>query len=105
MNTPKIKSVTEAFSMQPITWEVTDKETDLPFMQDRNIAEIKLVTTLATNSPIGIADVLIGYDFHGNKLYEWQPGAVNISYFPIAIEISEKPKDGYTIDSTPLVIE
>ena len=85
--------------MQPKTWEVVEKESDLPFLQDQNIAEIKLVRITQAN--MGFADMLIGYDFHGNKLYEWQPMAVNIAYFPIENSISTN----YKIDTTPLVIE
>ena len=76
----RIKSITEAFSIQPFTWVVSEKEgNSIPFSAGYNIAEIELIRT----GPDEFYDYLyVAYDFKGNKLFEWQPKAVNVSYFP-----------------------
>ncbi len=76
----RIKSITESFSMQPNTWTVSEAEgIPMPFSFNYNIAEIKLERI----GPDEFYDYLyIAYDFKGNKLFQWQPKAVNVAYFP-----------------------
>lgn len=75
---PKIKSITESFSMQPRTWTVIKKGDKLPFGEFIEITEIKLERI----GPDPFYDFLYrAYDFNGNKLFEWQPKAVNVAYF------------------------
>ena len=76
---PKIKSITESFSMQPTTWSVREGGKRPIYSASENIAEIKLVRI----GPDEFYDYLyIAYDFKGNKLFQWQPKAVNVAYFP-----------------------
>ena len=75
----KIKSVTEAFSMQPNTWTVSkSKGIPLCCSINRDIVEIKLERI----GPDEFYDYLyIAYDFGGNKLFQWQPKAVNVEFY------------------------
>jgi hypothetical protein len=73
----KIKSITEAFSMQPNTWTVGNSYWIHEF--NHVISDIKLERI----GPDEFYDNLyIAYDSDGNKLFEWQPKAVNITYYP-----------------------
>ena len=68
----KIKSISEAFSMQPITLSVVDKPTS--FDPENSIKEIKLeVMDENTN-------VYVGYNFDGKKLFEYIAKTVNVHY-------------------------
>ena len=72
----KIKSITEAFSMQPRTWYVCDER--LPFTPDTEIAEVKLERT----GPDQFYDFLYrAYNFDEQIIFEWQPKAVNVEYY------------------------
>jgi hypothetical protein len=80
MTTQKIKSITEAFSMQPAyfqVYEVRGNETSfLPSL----IAEIKLEAqeSAYTNEP---EYYYIGYNFYGNLLFKYLAKTVNVQYF------------------------
>lgn len=68
----KIKSISEAFSMQPITLSVADKPGSL--YPENSIKEIKLeVLDEKTN-------VYVGYNFDGKKLFEYLSKSVNVHY-------------------------
>ena len=74
----KIKSITEAFSMQPNTWSVFEGSSFRTDIKPSDIAEIKLERT----GPDEFYDYLYrAYNSNGKKLFEWQPKAVNVAYF------------------------
>ena len=68
----KIKSISEAFSMQPITLRVVDKPTS--FDPENSIKEIKLEVMDETTN------VYVGYNFDGKKLFEYIAKSVNVHY-------------------------
>ena len=68
----KIKSISEAFSMQPITLSVVDKPTS--FDPENSIKEIKLEVMDETTN------VYVGYNFDGKKLFEYIAKSVNVHY-------------------------
>ena len=69
----KIKSISEAFSMQPITLRVTGKPT--PFDSENSIKEIKLEMMDEVTS------VYVGYNFEGEKKFQYLANSVNVHYF------------------------
>lgn len=69
----KVKSISEAFSMQPITLNVSDKPTS--FDPENSIKEIKLEVIDETTS------VYVGYNFEGKKKFQYLANAVNVHYF------------------------
>jgi len=80
---PRIKSVTEAFSMQPRTWTVCKKGERLPFGQFDEIAEIKNeVHWPIVNGQQNGYTMYVAYDFNGNRVFEWQATSVNVAFFP-----------------------
>ncbi len=71
-----IKSITEAFSMQPITLSIDKKEirTGLTNKED-DIKEIKLeVLDPSTN-------IYVGYNYNGKKMFAYLTTAVNVHYY------------------------
>ena len=68
-----IKSISEAFSMQPITISVYNEIRS--FDPENSIKEIKLeVMDSSTN-------IYVGYNFNGEKKFEYIATAVNVHYF------------------------
>ena len=65
---PKIKRISEAYSMQPYYKEV-DSNINYDF-ELKGIAEIKLK-----------GDFYVGYDHEGNEIFAYRADAVNIEYF------------------------
>ena len=75
---PKIKSVTEAFSMQPQTWYVFDENQRLPFGRTAEIAKIELERI----GPDPFYDFMYrAYGANDNKMHEWPYRSVSVSYF------------------------
>ena len=65
---PKIKSVTEAFSMQPQTWSVFNKD----------IYKIELERI---GSDPFYDFMYRAYGINGNKMHEWPYKSVSVDYF------------------------
>ena len=75
MEAEKIKSISEAFSMQPITLSVTEPNKRLEFSNPKDhIKEIK---------DIGIdgESYYVGYNYDGKKLFKYVGKSVNVHYF------------------------
>jgi hypothetical protein len=76
----KIKSISEAYSMQPACISVSNK--DKVYAKEYNylhILEIKLETLqVGTNTQ---ADFYVGYDFNGNKSFQYLANSVNVHYY------------------------
>jgi hypothetical protein len=79
----KIKSISEAFSMQPIHLFVCTKKTDeisfgeeCPHEHDQHcIKEIKLEYNKALEE-----NQYVGYDSEGKKMFEYLQSSVNVQY-------------------------
>ena len=75
---PRIKSVTEAFSMQPETWYVFRENQRLPFGKTTEIYRIELERI----GPDPFYDFMYrAYGVNGNKMHEWPYKSVSVSYF------------------------
>ena len=74
----KIRSITEAFSMQPSTQEV--RLTREPFEKDKSILT-KIWLEQRTIRGAGEVDFYVGYDQKGRKLFEYLRSSVNVHYF------------------------
>jgi hypothetical protein len=68
----KVKSISEAFSMQPITLTIVDMPTS--FSPENSIKEIKLEVMDETTN------VYVGYNFDGKKLFQYISKSVNVHY-------------------------
>jgi hypothetical protein len=74
---PLIRSITEAFSMQPAnlyvgmnwSWRSVDDKTE--------IAKIVLEEVYVNGDPF---EYYIGYDVKGNRLFEYRKETVNVNY-------------------------
>ena len=71
-NIMKIISISEAFSMQPISLSVVDKPSS--YDPENSIKEIKLEVMDETTS------VYVGYNFEGKKKFQYLANAVNVHY-------------------------
>lgn len=70
----KIKSISEAFSMQPITLSITDENSRSAFEPENDIKKIELeVMDEKTN-------IYVGYNFLGKKLFHYLTKSVNVHY-------------------------
>ena len=71
----KVKSISEAFSMQPITLQVVSEKKRSKFDPSQDIEKIELeVMDENTN-------VYVGYNFDGEKKFQYLANAVNVHYF------------------------
>jgi hypothetical protein len=73
-----IKSITEAFSMQPVTLSITDILKRDKFYPKNDIKEIK-----TESHQIGENDRILyyaGYNFEGIKKFQYIAKAVNVHY-------------------------
>lgn len=71
----KIKSISEAFSMQPITIQVVSENQRSKFDPSQDIEKIELeVMNENTN-------IYVGYNFEGEKKFKYLANAVNVHYF------------------------
>lgn len=85
----KIKSITEAFSMQPCCKSVTSTEdyekwkSTNPAGRDGDIKEIKLETVqIGRKYGEPIEDLYYcGYNFEGKKLFQYLALTVNVDFF------------------------
>lgn len=70
----KIKSITEAFSMQPCTLTITDpaKRTIHP---ENDVEKIELEVMNETTN------IYVGYNFEGNQKFAYLANSVNVHYF------------------------
>ncbi len=71
----KIKTVTEAFALEPKRWHVNKKS-------KFGIQEIRKEVTTTNAPPDFVKKMLMvrAYDLEGKVLFEWQPDAVNLEY-------------------------
>ena len=80
MTTQKIKSITEAFSMQPAYFQVYEVRGNETCFNKSLIAEIKLQAE--ESAYINEPDYYyIGYNFDGNLLFKYIAKTVNVQYF------------------------
>lgn len=71
----KIKSISEAFSMQPITLQVVSENQRSKFDPSQDIEKIELeVMDENTN-------IYVGYNFDGEKKFQYITTSVNVHYF------------------------
>lgn len=70
----KVKSISEAFSMQPVTISVTppDKRTKFDPSQDIEKIELEVMDEYTT--------IYVGYNFEGEKKFQYLANAVNVHY-------------------------
>lgn len=71
----KVKSISEAFSMQPITITVTAPDKRTKFDPSQDIERIEL-EVLDENTSI-----YVGYNFEGEKKFQYLANTVNVHYF------------------------
>lgn len=69
----RIKSISEAFSMQPNTLSVVDKPAR--FNPESSIKEIKLEAMDEATA------VYVGYNFDGKKIFQYIAKSVNVHYY------------------------
>lgn len=74
----KIKSITEAFSMQPVTFN-TIKNKESLYNPDEALKEIKLEYLSYSNDEIP-EPYYCGYNFEGSKLFQYLAKSVNVNY-------------------------
>ena len=74
----KVKSISEAFSMQPIKLTVVDESNQFAFNPENDIKEIKLEGKLISSDEL--ISVYRGYNFNGKILFEYVAKAVNVHY-------------------------
>lgn len=78
----KIKSVAEAFSMQPIYWEVKGESENFS-RKDYKIKEIVLELVTVGNPDTGEAFWMYSaYNYDNKLIHQWHPKSVNVTYFP-----------------------
>ena len=77
----KIKTITEAFSMQPATWMTTNPDSKF-LNEETNCKEIKLETLqigYECGNPVELLSY-VGYNFKGVKIFQCIATAVNVTY-------------------------
>lgn len=79
METPRIRSIVEAFSMQPAVFEVMENNTNF-YDKDRALKEIKLeyIEGVYDNQYV---EYYVGYNFEGKKIFQYLAKSVNVHYF------------------------
>jgi len=70
----KVKSISEAFAMQPNYFEIKDIERGLKINTENDIEKIELEVINETTN------VYVGYNFEGKKMFEYIASAVNVHY-------------------------
>ena len=75
----KIKSISEAFSMQPITLEVTREDKRSNFDHENDIKEIKQEGKQVNSDKM--ISVYRGYNYDDKMLFEYIVESVNVHYF------------------------
>jgi len=81
MENLKIKSIMEAFSMQPQWYVVEEKLTQFskPELTIKNIEKEETVVGFDSGNPIQIT-CYIGYNHNGNKMFQYMANTVNVNY-------------------------
>jgi len=75
----RIRSITEAFSLEPLTLQVTTEDNRSKSTPEKDIKEIKQEgQQVATDKMI---NVYRGYNYDGKKLFEYIAESVNVHYF------------------------
>jgi hypothetical protein len=69
-----IKSISEAFSMQPITISISEPNERTTFKPEDDIKKIELEVMNETTN------VYVGYNFDGQKKFEYISTSVNVHY-------------------------
>jgi len=75
----KIKRISEAYSMQPVYWEVTEENHRSKFNPENDIA--KIVEEKVQVSSEKQISVYVGYNYDGKKKFKYIADAVNVHYF------------------------
>ena len=70
----KVKSISEAFAMQPNYFKIKDIERGSKTNTENDIEKIELEVINETTN------VYVGYDFEGKKMFEYIASAVNVHY-------------------------
>ena len=77
----KIKSISEAYSIEPRTMHVIPND----FCQDKlmDVERIELETITQGSPAVGNAFMAyVGYNYYGQKLFTFKADSVNVEYFP-----------------------
>ncbi len=75
----KIKSITEAFSMQPASLMVVDEKYRSKTHPEGDIKEIKEGNKQVSTDKL--ISVYVGYNFNGEKLFEYIAESVNVHFY------------------------
>ena len=81
--TQKIKSITEANSMQPYTWSICIKENDFP-LHESVITHKHKLDCISRIEKVQIDQyewIYVAYDFQNRKIREWQSKSVNVEFY------------------------
>ena len=70
----KVKSISEAFAMQPNYFKIKDIERGSKTNTENDIEKIELEVMNETT------DVYVGYNFKGKKMFKYIASAVNVHY-------------------------
>ena len=70
----KVKSISEAFAMQPNYFAIKDIERGSKIHTENDIEKIELEMMNETTN------VYVGYNFEGKKMFEYIASAVNVHY-------------------------
>jgi hypothetical protein len=79
----RIKSITEANSMQPNTWSVCTRENDYP-LHKSIVPHKHKPDCIFRIEKIQIEQyewIYVAYDFQDRKLFEWQSKSVNVEFY------------------------
>lgn len=77
----KIQSITEAFSMQPATQFVLENSKNY-YKPELTCKEIKLEHIQGVYDEVP-TDYYVGYNFEGQKIFQYLSKSVNVHYNPI----------------------
>jgi len=75
----RIKSISEAFSMQPITLQVVEEDKRSKFDPENDIKEIRQEGKQVNTDKM--ISVYRGYNYDGKMLFEYVMESVNVRYF------------------------
>jgi len=75
----RIKSISEAFSMQPITLQVTEEDKRSKLHPENDIKEIKQKGKQVNTDKM--ITIYCGYNYDGKMLFEYVAESVNVHYF------------------------
>lgn len=79
----KIQSITEAFSMQPVTFIIEKKlgQFNMPEKTLKNIEKEEIITDYENGQP-NQRTCYVGYNWNGAKMFQYLASAVNVVYQP-----------------------